>query len=133
MSGLFTNPAFKRLVAWKQGDEEDKWAEKAVSSLIKKLKKNKGAIQDLEEALSNPGQPSKCVTIARSIDGRVTVHHRKALPHVIYSRLWRWPDLQSQHELKAHDCCQFSFNAKRDEVCINPYHYKRVESPSKLF
>lgn len=55
--------------------------------------------------------------------------HRKGLPHVIYCRVWRWPDLQSHHELKALDSCQFPFTAKQKEVCINPYHYKRVESP----
>lgn len=55
--------------------------------------------------------------------------HRKGLPHVIYCRVWRWPDLQSHHELKALEICQYPFNAKHKEVCINPYHYKRVESP----
>lgn len=43
--------------------------------------------------------------------------------------MWRWPDLQSHHELKALEICQYPFNAKHKEVCINPYHYKRVESP----
>lgn len=55
--------------------------------------------------------------------------HRKGLPHVIYCRVWRWPDLQSHHELKALETCQYPFSAKQKEVCINPYHYKRVESP----
>lgn len=69
----FTSPAVKKLLGWKQGDEEEKWAEKAVDSLVKKLKKRKGAIEDLEKALSCPGQPSKCVTIPRSLDGRLQV------------------------------------------------------------
>ncbi|XP_031623804.1 protein mothers against dpp-like [Contarinia nasturtii] len=125
----FTSPAVKKLLGWKQGDEEEKWAEKAVDSLVKKLKKRKGAIEDLERALSSPGMPSKCVTIPRSLDGRLQVSHRKGLPHVIYCRVWRWPDLQSHHELKPIDDCHFSFSSKQKEVCINPYHYKRVESP----
>ena len=127
----FTSPAVKRLLGWKQGDEEEKWAEKAVDSLVKKLKKKKGALEDLEKALSCPGQSSKCVTIPRSLDGRLQVSHRKGLPHVIYCRVWRWPDLQSHHELKALECCEYPFSAKQKEVCINPYHYKRVESPGK--
>lgn len=69
----FTSPAVKKLLGWKQGDEEEKWAEKAVDSLVKKLKKRKGAIEELERALSCPGQPSKCVTIPRSLDGRLQV------------------------------------------------------------
>ncbi|XDA76917.1 hypothetical protein R6Z07F_007061 [Ovis aries] len=119
----------KRLLGWKQGDEEEKWAEKAVDALVKKLKKKKGAMEELEKALSSPGQPSKCVTIPRSLDGRLQVSHRKGLPHVIYCRVWRWPDLQSHHELKPLDICEFPFGSKQKEVCINPYHYKRVESP----
>uniref|UniRef100_I3KFI4 Mothers against decapentaplegic homolog n=3 Tax=Pseudocrenilabrinae TaxID=318546 RepID=I3KFI4_ORENI len=131
MSSLFsfTSPTVRRLLGWKQGDEEEKWAEKAVDALVKKLKKKKGAMEDLEKALSCPGQPSKCVTIPRSLDGRLQVSHRKGLPHVIYCRVWRWPDLQSHHELKPLDICEYPFGSKQKEVCINPYHYKRVESP----
>lgn len=69
----------------------------------------------------------------RSLDGRLQVSHRKGLPHVIYCRLWRWPNLQSHHELKAIDTCEFAFNLKRDEVCVNPYHYCRIESPGKCY
>lgn len=129
----FTSPAVKRLLGWKQGDEEEKWAEKAVDSLVKKLKKKKGAMEELERALSCPGQPSKCVTIPRSLDGRLQVSHRKGLPHVIYCRVWRWPDLQSHHELKPLECCEFPFGSKQKEVCINPYHYRRVETPGNYF
>ncbi|XP_053684473.1 protein mothers against dpp-like [Sabethes cyaneus] len=125
----FTNPAVKKLLGWKQGDEEEKWAEKAVHSLVKKLKGRKGAVEDLERALKFPGQPSKCVTIPRSLDGRLQVSHRKGLPHVIYCRVWRWPDLQSHHELKEIESCQYPFGSKQKEVCINPHHYNRVESP----
>jgi hypothetical protein len=50
---------------------------KAVDALVKKLKKTKGAIESLEQALSCPGQPSKCVTIPRSLDGRLQVRDRK--------------------------------------------------------
>lgn len=125
----FTSPAVKRLLGWKQGDEEEKWAEKAIDSLVKKLKKRKEALEELEKALSNPNQPAKCVTIPRSLDGRLQISHRKGLPHVIYCRVWRWPDLQSHHELKPLDCCEFAYNLNKKEVCINPYHYRRVETP----
>ncbi|KAK7791121.1 hypothetical protein R5R35_003773 [Gryllus longicercus] len=66
----------------------------------------------------------------RSLDGRLQVSHRKGLPHVIYCRLWRWPELQSHHELRAIEACEFAFNLKRDEVCVNPYHYQRIETPA---
>lgn len=69
--------------------------------------------------------------ICRSLDGRLQVSHRKGLPHVIYCRLWRWPDLQSHHELRAVELCEYAFHTKKDEVCVNPYHYQRVETPGK--
>ncbi|OQV14765.1 Mothers against decapentaplegic-like protein 5 [Hypsibius exemplaris] len=135
ISNFFQNistPAVRRLLplGWKQGDEEDKWAEKAIESLVKKLKKRKGAIEELERALGHPNEATKCVTIPRSLDGRLQVSHRKGLPHVIYCRVWRWPDLQNHHELKPLPCCDYPFDAKSNkDVCINPYHYQRVESP----
>ncbi|XP_029835267.1 mothers against decapentaplegic homolog 3 isoform X2 [Ixodes scapularis] len=130
----FTPPVVKRLLGWKKGEGEDKWSEKAVKSLVKKLKKS-GGIDELEKSISTQDVHTKCITIpsgcgGRSLDGRLQVSHRKGLPHVIYCRLWRWPDLQSHHELRATDNCQYAFNLKKDEVCINPYHYQRVETPA---
>ncbi|XP_053202885.1 protein mothers against dpp-like [Panonychus citri] len=127
-----TSPTVKKFLSWKQCDEDDKWASKAIDSLFKKLKKKKGAIEELQKALNFPGQPSKCVTIPRSLDGRLQVSHRKGLPHVIYCRVWRWPDLQSHHELKPLEICEFPFSAKQKDVCVNPYHYKRIETPVTL-
>ena len=52
---------------------------------------------------------------------------RKGIPHVVYCRIWRWPDLQSYHELRSINNCMCPFNPKRDEVCVNPYHYERFD------
>lgn len=56
---------------------------------------------------------------------------RKTLPHVVYCRIWRWPDLQNCNELKSVPNCQQGYSTKKDEnnVCINPYHYIRIEPP----
>ncbi|XP_071492387.1 mothers against decapentaplegic homolog 3-like isoform X2 [Diadema antillarum] len=124
----FTPPIVKRLLGWKKDDSEDKWSEKAVKSLVKKLKKS-GCLEELEKAVTTQNSQTKCITIHRSLDGRLQVSHRKGLPHVIYCRLWRWPDLQSHHELKALENCEYAFHLKREEVCVNPYHYARVETP----
>uniref|UniRef100_T1J3R0 Mothers against decapentaplegic homolog n=1 Tax=Strigamia maritima TaxID=126957 RepID=T1J3R0_STRMM len=125
----FTLPIVKRLLGWKKGEGEDKWSEKAVKSLVKKLKKT-GGLDELEKAITTQNNNTKCITIPRSLDGRLQVSHRKGLPHVIYCRLWRWPDLQSHHELRAIENCEYAFNLKRDEVCVNPYHYQRIETPA---
>ncbi|XP_067874270.1 mothers against decapentaplegic homolog 3b isoform X2 [Heterodontus francisci] len=127
----FTPPIVKRLLGWKKGEQngqEEKWCEKAVKSLVKKLKKT-GQLDELEKAITTQSINTKCITIPRSLDGRLQVSHRKGLPHVIYCRLWRWPDLHSHHELRAMEMCEFAFHMKKDEVCVNPYHYQRVETP----
>jgi len=73
------DPAVKKLLGWKLGDEEDRWALKAVDSLVKKMRKRKnhcyGTVEDLvgslyltfiisnlylkEYALANPGSRSR--------------------------------------------------------------------------
>lgn len=67
----FTPSIVKRLLAWKKGPEESslgslegKWSEKAVKSLVKKLKKS-GALQELEKAISTHNPNTKCVTIPK--------------------------------------------------------------------
>lgn len=63
----FTPPIVKRLLGWKKGDNserEDKWSEKAVKSLVKKLKKT-GGLDDLEKAITTQDTTTKCITIPR--------------------------------------------------------------------
>lgn len=69
------HPAFKVISRWKQGDEEEQWAEKAVAALIQKLKKNnKASYEELIRAITYPQILSQCVTIPGSKDGRLQVN-----------------------------------------------------------
>lgn len=72
----FTSPIEKRLLGWKKGEfrteQEEKWSEKAVKSLVKKLRKCNG-LDDLEKAITTQDGGSKCVTIPRSLDSRLQV------------------------------------------------------------
>uniref|UniRef100_A0A7E4V2J2 Mothers against decapentaplegic homolog n=1 Tax=Panagrellus redivivus TaxID=6233 RepID=A0A7E4V2J2_PANRE len=122
------------VLKWKQGDEDDGWSKKAIETLTKRLQRhNENAIDQLNKVLENKGrEKSECVTIPRSIDGRLQIAHRKALPHVIYCRVYRWPDLQSHNELKAINSCRYCFESGQKDVCINPYHYDRVDSANVL-
>ena len=73
----FTSPVVKRLLGYrkrspKHNESDDKWTEKAVKSLVKKLKKS-GTVDELELAITDANPQTKCITIARSLDGRLQV------------------------------------------------------------
>lgn len=55
--------------------------------------------------------------------------YRKVVPHLTYCRIWRWPDLENHYELKPIHTCQFPYQSKKEEVCVNPYHYEVVKAP----
>lgn len=62
----FTPPVVKRLLGWKKSEGEDKWSEKAVKSLVKKLKKT-GGLEELERSITSQDPNTKCITIPRYV------------------------------------------------------------------
>lgn len=126
----FTPPVVKHLMKYVVVDDSSKdWAERAIKSLVRKLKKSQAhQLKELDKAVTTKGQqPTGCILIPRSLDGRLQIAHKKVIPHVAYCRIWRWPNLLYPQELKAIETCEYAFHLKRDDTCVNPYHYCKIE------
>ncbi|CAG9535890.1 unnamed protein product [Cercopithifilaria johnstoni] len=117
------------LQCYQQGGEDAEFVRKAIESLVKKLKDKRNELENLITAVTSAGkQPTSCVTIQRSLDGRLQVAGRKGVPHVVYARIWRWPNV-NKNELQKLPVCAIAPD-NQDVICINPYHYERIVSSS---
>ncbi|KAL8187018.1 UNVERIFIED_CONTAM: hypothetical protein K2H54_027720 [Gekko kuhli] len=83
-------------------------------ALLKHLKER--SLEGLLEAVESPrGLPSGCVLVPHANEARLA-----ALPHLLLSKLFHWPDLQHPAELKPLcECRSFGLLASAPTMCCD--------------
>lgn len=125
------------------GNETDKkFAEKSVKFLVQKVKSKSSVLNDLRTAVIQETANTGCILVSKSewknflrdktspsggYGSEKDLASKKLRPHVWFCSLWRWPDVTSNIELSSvAPCC---VRSDGDQVCVQPYHYSRVEAP----
>ena len=87
------------------GTDDKPFVEQAIKSLVTKLKKRVDELDSLIIGVTTLGKvDSGCVTVERTLDGRIQVASRKEWPHLVYARIWRWCVVEKEYMNPIRTC-----------------------------
>lgn len=105
---------------------------RAIRYLLGRVGRNKRTTEEeLVSALQLKSPRTNCVLVTQFHGHKLLKSNRKVSLAVLYCKLWRWPNLKSQHNLITLECCrnfQYELSSlsphKPQCQCVNPYHYE---------
>uniref|UniRef100_A0A914H517 Mothers against decapentaplegic homolog n=1 Tax=Globodera rostochiensis TaxID=31243 RepID=A0A914H517_GLORO len=112
-------------------DAERTSLERELKIFLKKMRKRR-CLNELRKAISAEGQYIKCVLYKVPKDERTAFGGQmKSFPHFICCKICRFPNLLTHHQLRPVVHCMNPFNKTQQmiNICVNPYHYQRIENP----
>ena len=108
---------------------EDQELKSVTQSFFKRLKEDQ--LETLLQAMeSKGGEKTACVPVSKS---DLRLGRRTVSPYMLCCRVFRWPDLPRDAEMKRLPSCERQNEEKEAVICCNPYHWSLVVSIGKTY
>lgn len=108
--------------------QEDIEFKSVTNSFFKRLKEDQ--LETLVQAMeSRGGEVTSCVPVTKSY---LRIGRFMVSPYVLCCRVFRWPDLKSDAEMKRLPSCMRQNEEKEAVICCNPYHWSLVVKIGKF-
>lgn len=104
------------------GSPQDQELKSVTQAFFKRLKEPQleGFLQAME---SKGGENTPCVLVAKS---ELRLGRHTVLPHILCCKVFRWPKLPDDAEIKKLPCCATKNRINDANICCNPYHWSVV-------
>ena len=105
---------------------EQKTAHCSLSYLIRHLLRI-GKYDVLLDALTSERPDSECITLPRTVDGRIFINGKKYDAQTYFCRLWRFPNVKARNHIEPiENCINADYdNYSYENMCVNPYHFTK--------
>ena len=101
---------------------EDQELKSVTQSFFKRLKEDQ--LETLLQAMeSKGGEKTPCIPVSKS---DIRLGRRTVSPYILCCRVFRWPDLSKDTDMKRLPCCERQNEEKEAVICCNPYHWSLV-------